>query len=345
MIKTAIDKVVRGQDLTEEEAAALMEEIMSGQATDAQIAAFITALRIKGETVDEITGFARVMRQKATPVQTVHPLVLDTCGTGGDGSQTFNVSTTAAFVAAAAGIPVAKHGNRSVSSRSGSADVLEALGVKINLTPEQVGACLDRVGIGFLFAPALHGAMKHAIGPRREIGIRTVFNILGPLTNPAGAQCQVLGVYDPDLTEVLAGVLANLGTRTAFVVHGAGNLDEVSILGLTKVSAVENGQVDTYYLDPGEYGFTYAGIEQLLGGTAEENAAITRNILAGEKGPRRDIVLLNAALALLAAGSVNTMTEGLQQAAIMIDTGAAARKLDELIKFSRSFQEPAAQVV
>lgn len=344
MIKNAIDKVVGGQHLSEDEAAALMDNIMSGNATDAQIGSFITALRIKGETVEEITGFARVMRQKATPVRTSHPEVLDTCGTGGDGSQTFNISTTVAFVVAAAGIPVAKHGNRSVSSKSGSADVLEALGININLTPEQVGECIDRLGIGFLFAPALHGAMKYAIGPRREIGIRTVFNILGPLTNPAGAQCQVLGVYDPALTEVMAGVLANLGTRSAFVVHGAGGLDEVSVIGPTKVSEVRAGEVITYYLDPREYGFEYAQPRELKGGTAEENAVITRSILAGQKGPARDIVLLNAALALVAAGSVKTIDEGIAKAALAIDSGASAEKLRELAELSREYVESEAKV-
>ncbi|PKM44583.1 MAG: anthranilate phosphoribosyltransferase [Firmicutes bacterium HGW-Firmicutes-8] len=344
MIKNAIDKVVKGVHLTEEEAVVLMDDIMSGKATDAQIASFITALRIKGETVDEITGFAKVMRQKATPVKTVHPVLLDTCGTGGDGSHTFNISTTVAFVLAAAGVPVAKHGNRSVSSRSGSADVLESLGININLTPEQVGECINKVGIGFLFAPALHGAMKHAIGPRREIGIRTVFNILGPLTNPAGAQRQILGVYDPDLTDVLAGVLAKLGTQSAFVVHGAGGLDEVSILGPTKVSEVKNGKVKTYNFDPQDYGFKYAAMEQLKGGTAEENAAITRSILEGEQGPRRDIVLLNSTLALMASGSVKTVEEGLEKAADIIDTGAASAKIKELAEFSHSFIQPETRV-
>ncbi len=337
MIKNAIDRVVGGQNLSEAEAVALMEEVMSGKATDAQIAALITALRIKGETVAEITGFARVMRNKATPVRTGHPFVVDTCGTGGDGSHTFNISTTVAFVTAGAGIPVAKHGNRSVSSRSGSADVLEALGININLTPEQAGDCIDKAGIGFLFAPALHGAMKYAIGPRREIGIRTVFNILGPLTNPAGAQVQILGVYDPSLTEVMAGVLANLGTRTAFVVHGAGGLDEISTIGPSRVSEVRNGEVVTYSLDPKEYGINYASIEDLKGGTAEDNAAITLRILSGETGPGRDIVLLNSAVALLAAGAVPSITEGIQQAALVIDSGAAIRKLNELKEFSNSF--------
>ncbi|PKM81787.1 MAG: anthranilate phosphoribosyltransferase [Firmicutes bacterium HGW-Firmicutes-14] len=344
MIKEAINKVVRGRDLTEQEAVELMEDIMSGKATDAQIAAFITALRIKGETVDEITGFARVMRQKATAVRTGHPLLLDTCGTGGDGSHTFNISTTVAFVVAGAGVPVAKHGNRSVSSRSGSADVLEALGVNINIAPEQVGECIDNAGIGFLFAPALHGAMKYAIGPRREIGIRTVFNILGPLTNPAGAQAQVLGVYDPSLTEVMAGVLANLGTRSAFVVHGEGGLDEASTLGQTRISEVREGRVTTYYLNPRDYGIAYTTIEKLKGGTAEENAVITGNILQGETGPRRDIVLLNAALALVASGVARAVEEGLALAASAIDTGKAAEVLDKLVRFTQALADPETKV-
>lgn len=344
MIKDILGKVVSGTHLTEEEAVNLMDEIMTGKATDAQIAALITALRIKGETVDEITGFVRVMRQKATPVRTVHQTLLDTCGTGGDGSHTFNISTTVAFVVAAAGVPVAKHGNRSVSSRSGSADVLEALGVNINLTPEQVGECIDKAGMGFLFAPALHGAMKYAIGPRREIGIRTVFNILGPLTNPAGAQCQILGVYDPALTELLASVLAKLGTKSAFVVHGAGGLDEISTIGQTRVSEVRDGEVITYYLDPKDYGIKYADPEELRGGTAEENAVITKAILNGETGPKREVVLLNAAAALVAAGMAENIQDGINKASAAVDSGAAARKLNQLVEFSRDFISSEAQV-
>jgi anthranilate phosphoribosyltransferase len=343
-MKEMINKVVNGQDLSEEEARQTLDAIMSGNATDAQIACFITALRIKGETADEITGFVRVMREKATPVKTTSPILIDTCGTGGDGAQTFNISTTVAFVVAGAGVSVAKHGNRSVSSRSGSADVLEALGVNLSLTPDQVGECIDKVGIGFLFAPALHGAMKHAIGPRREIGIRTVFNILGPLTNPAGALHQVLGVYNPDLTEVMAQVLARLGTKSAFVVHGAGGLDEVSVLGTTKVSEVKDGKVITYQIDPRDVGLDYAGIEQLIGGTAKENADITMNILEGEKGPKRDIVLLNAALALVAAGSAENISEGLKQAAQAIDSGLARAKLNEMIDFTKQYAPQEAQV-
>lgn len=344
MIKESLGKVVSGNHLTEEEAVGLMDDIMSGKATDAQIAALITALRIKGETVEEITGFARVMRQKATKVETIHSVLLDTCGTGGDGSNTFNISTTAAFVVAAAGVPVAKHGNRSVSSRSGSADVLEALGVNINLSPEQVGECINQVGIGFLFAPALHGAMKYAIGPRREIGIRTVFNVLGPLTNPAGAQCQVLGVYDPALTEILAGVLLKLGTKSAFVVHGAGGLDEISTVGETRVSEVRNGEVITYMLDPREYDFEYYDFQELKGGNAEENAVITIQILDGVKGPGRDIVILNAGVALVAAGVAKSIKEGIDLAAATIDSGAAIRKLNQLKEFTQSYNNTEARV-
>ncbi len=345
MIKGALDKVVSGIHLTEEESVDLMDEIMSGKATDAQIGALITALRIKGETIDEITGFARVMRQKATKVKTSRGLLIDTCGTGGDGSNTFNISTTAAFVVAAAGVPVGKHGNRSVSSRSGSADVLEALDININLTPEQVGDCIDELGIGFLFAPALHGAMKYAIGPRREIGIRTVFNLLGPLTNPADAQCQVLGVYDSALTEIIAGVLAKLGTRAAFVVHGSGGLDEISTLGETKVSEVRDGRVLTYMLEPKKYGFNPPDFHELIGGTAEENAVITRQVLDGVKGARRDIVLLNAGVALVAAGAAEDIKEGIELAADAIESGAAREKLNQLKEFSQGYKNSEAYVV
>lgn len=339
MYKDILNKLVCGINLDEDEAVCLMDKIMTGGTTDAQIAALITALRIKGETIDEITGFTKVMRKKATPVKTGHRILVDTCGTGGDGSQTFNISTTAAFVVAATGTPVAKHGNRSVSSRSGSADVLEALGVNIDLTPEQVGECIDHAGIGFLFAPVLHGAMKYALGPRREIGIRTVFNILGPLTNPAGAQCQVLGVYDANLTEIMAGVLNKLGTKSAFVVHGAGGLDEISILGETKISEVRDGKVITYYLDPQQLGFKIANADTIRGGSAEENACITRAIFDGEQGPKRDIVVLNAAAALVAAGTATDMNDGIRMAANAIKSGATKRKLNQLIEFTRNFAD------
>ncbi len=333
-VKEAISKVIAGENLSQAEASGAMDEIMSGQATDAQIAAFITALRMKGETPEEIAGCAQVMRDKATPIHTRHPLVVDTCGTGGDGAQTFNISTTVAFVLAGAGLPVAKHGNRSVSSRSGSADVLEALGVKLSLNPEQVGRCLDEIGIGFLFAPALHGAMKYAAGPRKELGIRTIFNILGPLTNPAKAQVQVLGVFDPNLTETLAQVLARLGTRQAYVVHGDQGLDEVALSGPSKVTQTVCGDVRTFYVDPVEYGLHKAQTAALAGGSAEDNARITKQVLQGAKGPCRDVVLINAALGLMAGNRAGNIEEGLDLAAKSIDSGAALGKLEELVQFS-----------
>lgn len=335
MIRTAINKVIQGENLSEDEAREAMDAIMSGNSTDAQIAAFITALRLKGETVDEITGFAKSMRNKATKVETIHPMVIDTCGTGGDGANTFNISTTSAFVIAGAGMPVAKHGNRSVSSKSGSADVLEALGVNLNLTPEQVGKCIDEIGIGFLFAPVLHGAMKYAIGPRREIGIRTVFNILGPLTNPAEAQVQVLGVYDPGLTEIMAEVLTKLGTLRAFVVHGHGCLDEVSLGGPTKVSFINEGNLESYYLDPSEYGFQQAGTDALRGGDANQNAVITKNVLAGEKGPHRDVVVLSSAMGLVAGLKAEDLREGIEISERSIDSGAALGKLETLVNLTQ----------
>lgn len=330
MIREAIQKVSNRHDLTEQETVATMNEIMSGEATPAQIACFITALRMKGETIDEITGAARVMREKATKIQTKHPFVVDTCGTGGDGAHTFNISTTAALVVAGAGIPVAKHGNRSVSSSSGSADVLKALGVNIEISPEQVGACIDEVGIGFLFAPALNSAMKYAIGPRREIGIRTIFNALGPLTNPAGAQAQVIGVYSADLTEPLANTLKNLGSQRAFVVHGGDGLDEITTTTTTQVSELANGDVKTYTLNPTELGIPTAQPAELVGGTPEENAEITLEVLRGEKGAKRDIVLLNAAAAIVASGKVGDLKDGLVLAAESIDSGKALEKLEGL---------------
>ena len=330
MIRETIQKVVDGQDLTERETVDTMNEIMSGEATPAQVASFITALRIKGETVEEITGAARVMREKSTKIHTKHPFVVDTCGTGGDGAHTFNISTTAAFVVAGTGIPVAKHGNRAASSRSGAADVLKALGVNIEIGPEQIGACIDDVGIGFLFAVTLHGAMKYAIGPRREIGIRTIFNALGPLTNPAGAQAQVLGVYAPTLTESLAHVLKNFGTHRAFVVHGGDGLDEITTTTTTQISELANGAVNTYTLGPTELGIPTAQPSDLKGGTPEENAEMTLSVLRGEKGPKRDIVLLNAAAAIVAGGKAEDITAGLAAAAESIDSGRALEKLKGL---------------
>jgi anthranilate phosphoribosyltransferase len=344
MLKPAIQKVVDGKDLSEEEMEAAMDVIMSGQATPAQIGAFITALRLKGETIDEITGAARVMRRKATQIGMNDSMValdrddinldletiVDTCGTGGDGTNTFNVSTTTAFVVAGCGLRVAKHGNRSVSSLCGSADVIESLGVNLDVVPQVVEACLSQVGIGFLYAPALHGAMKYAIGPRKEIGIRSIFNILGPLTNPAGANVQVLGVYDKQLTQVLAEVLKKLGSRGAFVVHGEDSLDEISITGPTVVSELKNDRVTTYTIEPEDFGLPRATLAEIKGGDAQENARIVLSVLQGESGARRNIVLLNGAAALMAAGRAADFGEGISQAAEAIDSGQAMDKLEGL---------------
>jgi anthranilate phosphoribosyltransferase len=341
MIKEAIAKVVENNDLTENEMVEVMNEIMSGQATDAQIGSFITALRMKGETIDEISGAARVMREKATRIETgvdtaAGEILMDTCGTGGDGSGTFNVSTTTAFVVAGAGLPVAKHGNRSISSHCGSADVLEALGVNLNLTPEQVGECVREVGIGFLFAPMLHGAMKYAIGPRRETGIRTIFNVLGPLTNPAGANVQVMGVYDASLTDKVASVLGRLGCLRALVVWGEGNLDELTVTGKTKVAELRDGKVESYTVTPRGVGLSQAILADLKGGdTAEESAAQLREILQGKQGPCLDMVLLNASAALYAADMVDDLSAGVEKARQIIESGAALAKLDALIAFGK----------
>lgn len=335
MIKEGIAKVVSGRDLTETEMIEVMEVIMEGNATPAQIGAFITALRMKGETVAEITGAARVMRRKATRIDARASVIVDTCGTGGDGAGTFNISTTCAFVVAAAGITVAKHGNRAVSSGCGSADLLEALGVNINAGPEVVEEAIAEEGIGFLFAPLLHGAMKHAIGPRREIGIRTVFNMLGPLTNPAGATSQLIGVYDGKLTEMFASVIRELGTKRAYIVHGLDGLDEATVTGETRVTELKDGLITTFNLDPVTYfGKTYP-LDDLAGGTPRENADITRAILSGkEKGAKRDIVLLNAALAIVAAGKAERIEEGIDVARHGIESGEAMRKLERLIEIT-----------
>lgn len=334
--KEAIARLVDGQDLTELEAETVMEQIMTGQATTAQIGALLIALRLKGETVAEVTGFARAMRRNATAIKTRHRLLVDTCGTGGDGRGTFNISTVTAFVIAGAGLPVSKHGNRSVSSNCGSADVLQALGVRLDLSPQQVVACIDEVGIGFLFAPMLHPAMKYAVGPRREMGVRTVFNILGPLTNPAGAQVQVLGVYDGALTEMMAQVLRSLGSEAAFVVHGADGLDELSTIGPNRITQLQNGDVRTFFLDPLDLGLPRAELADLQGGYADENARIFRAILQGERGPRRDVVLLNAAAGLVAGGKASDLADGLSQAGHSIDSGAAQGKLEALIAYSNN---------
>jgi anthranilate phosphoribosyltransferase len=336
MIKEAIDKAVRKIDLREAEMMAAMEEIMEGNATPAQIAALITALRMKGETVEEVTGAARIMRQKATHVNACATTIVDTCGTGGDSRNTFNISTTTAIVVAAAGIIVAKHGNRAVSSGCGSADVLEALGVNVSAGQEIVEECIQQIGIGFLFAPKLHGAMKYAIGPRREIGIRTIFNMLGPLTNPAGATAQLLGVYDPKLTEMFAGVLKNMGTKRAFVVHGSDGLDEATITGETRVAELKDGIITTYNINPVDYfGKTYP-LDDIRGGDPTVNAQIVRDVLSGTQGACRDVVLLNAGLAIVAGEKAKDIKEGIKIAADCIDSGATIKKLQALIQMSNS---------
>jgi len=348
-IKEAISKVVRREDLTEDEMIQVMDHIMSGRASPAQIGAFITGLRMKGETVDEITGAAKVMRAKAKKVRVRNGLIsidrdeiniddetiLDTCGTGGDGTNTFNVSTATAFVAAGGGIKVAKHGNRAVSSRCGSADVLECLGVKLDINVSSVERCIQEIGIGFLYAPLFHGAMKYAAGPRREIGLRTIFNLLGPLTNPAEATVQVLGVYSPELTEKIANVLGRLGTRQAFVVHGQGTFDEISICGPTRISHLKGGSVNTYEIVPEQFGLKRAEPEAIRGGGAVANARIIRQILEGEKGPRTDMVLLNAAAAFVVAGLSRDFAEGIERAMDAIDSGRAKKKLDDLVRFTQ----------
>lgn len=339
MIKEALSKIVSGNDLSMAEAREVMTEIMKGEATQAQIGSFLTALRMKGETVDEIAGCAQAMRESAIAVKPKRNQLVDTCGTGGDGSGTFNISTTVAFVAAGAGLAVAKHGNRSVSSHCGSADLLQVLGVNLELSPEQVAQCIDEVGIGFLFAPKLHPAMKHALGPRQEIGLRTIFNILGPLCNPAQARRQLLGVYDSDLTELMAEVLRALGCEHAFVVHGADGLDELSVTGQNKVSHLYNNHIESYYLNPEELGLPRAKLSDLAGGTKEGNAVITKALLEGQRGPKRDIVLLNAAAVLIAGDKASRFSEGLAQAAEAIDNGSARRKLEQLVEFSRSFNQ------
>jgi len=336
MIQEMIERVVRREDLTEGEMMSVMDQIMEGDATPAQIAAFITSLRMKGETVDEITGAARIMRRKATKIDARSPVIVDTCGTGGDGMHSFNISTTAAFVVSAAGITVAKHGNRAVSSGCGSADVLESLGVNISADPDTVEECIHEIGIGFLFAPRLHGAMKHAVGARRDIGIRTVFNMLGPLTNPASATSQLLGVFDPRLTEMFAGVLKNLGAKRAFIVHGFDGLDEATVTAETRVTELNDGVITTYNINPVVFFGDLYSPEDLKGGTAAENAETTKNVLSGGNGPRRKVTLLNASLAIMAGGKAETIQEGIAVAEECIDSGAAARRLSDLIDLSNS---------
>ena len=336
MIQDAIQQLIAGRDLDRETATAVMDQIMSGEATDAQIGGFLVALRCKGETEDEVAGFTEVMRAKATRISGGRPPLLDTCGTGGDASGTFNISTTAAFVAAGAGCTVAKHGNRAISSRCGSADVLAELGVNIEADPARVGVCLDEAGIGFLFAQALHGAMKHAIGPRRELGTRTVFNTLGPLTNPAGATRHLMGVFAPELTELQARVLGALGSERAFVVHGLDGLDEITLTGPSRVSELAGGEVRTYEIEPGDFGIDRAEAAALEGGDPAANAAILREVLDGGSGPRTDVVLLNAAAALAAAGVAADLAGGIEAARESIASGRARQALDRLVEVSNA---------
>ena len=334
MITEALKKVIEFKDLDEKEAEEVMKEIMSGNATPTQIAAILTALRMKGETIEEITAFAKIMREFSLKINPDVPKLLDTCGTGGDNLNTFNISTATAFVVSVY-VPVAKHGNKAVSSKSGSADVLEALGVNLNVPIERVKESIEKIGIGFLFAPNFHPAMKYATPVRRELGIRTVFNVLGPLTNPANANYQLMGVYDEALTEKLANVLKNLGLKGALVVHGSG-MDEITTIGKTKISELRNGEVKSYYIEPEDFGIKRAKLEDIRGGDAKENAKIIRNIFEGEDvGAKRDIVVLNAAYALYIAEEAKDVEGGIKLAEKSIDSGKALKKLEDLIEFYR----------
>jgi anthranilate phosphoribosyltransferase len=335
-IREAIDKMVNHTDLSEAETIEVMNQIMTGEATPLQVAAFLTALRMKGETVAEITGAARVMREKAHRVDVGSKTVLDTCGTGGDQKGTFNISTTSAFVVAGAGVPVAKHGNRSVSSQSGSADVLGALGVRVDAPKERVEQCIAKIGIGFLFAPLLHEAMKYAVQPRRDIGIRTIFNLLGPLTNPAMASYQLIGIYSGELVAVIAHVLKNLGSARAMVVHGLEGLDEISLCGPTKVAELRDGKVTEYILEPEQMGFSRCRLEELHGGNAEESAVIVKSVLQGDQGSPRNVVLLNSGAALYVSGSAATLQDGIRLGAESIDSGRARQKLDQLVEMTNA---------
>ena len=335
MITDFIQKMIDRVDLTEDEARSAMEEIMAGKATDAQIAGFLTALRMKGETSQELVGFARVMREKAEPLWDGEiPPVLDTCGTGGDRSGTFNISTAAAFVAAAAGVRVAKHGNRSATSRCGSADVMESLGLDIQMPMDRLRRAIKDVGIGFLFAQRFHTSMKHVMPARTQLKVRTVFNILGPLANPAGAQFQIVGVSSPEIMELMANALHGLNIEHAFVVHGANGMDEVSISSRTYIVEVKRGDIRQFVMSPEDFGIATAKIDAILGGDSAENARIIESIFRGERGPRRDVVLLNSAPAIVAGGIVKTWKEGIQLAADAIDSGAALLKLQKLREFA-----------
>ncbi|MBM4262169.1 MAG: anthranilate phosphoribosyltransferase [Deltaproteobacteria bacterium] len=335
-IREAIENLVNRRNLSEAETTDVMNQIMTGEATPLQVASFLTALRMKGETVDEITGAAKVMRAKAHRVKVGGKTVLDTCGTGGDQKGTFNISTTAAFVVAGAGVDVAKHGNRSVSSQSGSADVLGALGVKVDAPRERVEQCIAEIGIGFLFAPLLHEAMKYAVQPRRDIGIRTVFNLLGPLTNPATATHQLLGLYSGELVALVAHVLKNLGSARAMAVHGMEGLDEISLCGPTKVAELRDGAVKEYTIEPEEFGLKRCPLSDLNGGSAQQSAGIVLSVLDGVKGPTRDVILLNSGAALYVAGRAATIKDGMAVAAESIDSGKARQKLDRLVALTNA---------
>ncbi len=335
-IQEALHRVVDGADLAEAEMISVMEQIMEGKVGDSHMGAFLTALRMKGESVSEIVGAARVMRKKAESLNVASGNIVDTCGTGGDGGNTFNISTASAFVVAGAGLTVAKHGNRAVSSRSGSADVLKCLGVNIEADKTVVEKCLEQVGIGFLFAPLMHGAMKHAVGIRKELGFRTIFNLLGPLTNPAHAHAQVIGVFDRKWVVPIAEVLKDLGCRHAFVVHGDDGLDEITLMDETRVCELSNNSIREYSIRPEDFGMSRCSPDQVQGGAPEENAAILRNLFQGDVGPKMDIVLLNAAAAICAGGKADSLQEGVETARQSILSGVARQKLDDLIRVSNS---------
>lgn len=336
MFREHLTKIVNRRDLDQSEMAQMITAIFSGEITSAQIGAFMGALSTKGETFEELAGAALAMRRKALRIEVPAPIVVDTCGTGGDKAHTFNISTTTAFVVAGCGVTVAKHGNRSVSSQCGSADLLEALGVNLNVNPEIVEEALASIGIAFLFAPLYHGAMKYAAKARKEVGLRSIFNMLGPLTNPAGANCQLLGVYAPQLTEMFASALKLLGSRRAFVVHGHDGLDEISVCAPTRISELSDGQIRTYDISPEQFFGKAADPRELAGGEPARNAEITRRILHGEKGARRNVVLLNGAAALVASGRVTDISAGIRLAEEAIDSGAAADKLEALAVFTKA---------
>lgn len=335
MFRENLQKIIQKNNLSEFDMAGMITDIFSGEITDAQIGAMMAALATKGETFEELAGAARAMRRKALRIQTSASNVVDTCGTGGDGSHTFNISTTTAFVVAGCGVTVAKHGNRSISSKCGSADLLEVLGVKLDTDPEIVEEAVREIGIGFLFAPLYHSAMRFAANARKEIGLRSIFNMLGPLTNPAAANCQLLGVYAPELTEMFAQALQLLGAKKAFIVHGHDGLDEISVCAPTRISELSDGLIRTYDITPEQFFEKTANPNDLKGGNPEENALITKEIFQGKKGPKRDVVLLNAAAALTAAGKANDFQEGIEMAKTSIDTGAASEKLEQLISYTQ----------